>query len=424
MKKLLIVIMVIILAFVCLGASEPQDFFTVEIDVGGALIKYTDEHYVADNHLIYEEIRDRKINAPLSDKKREVMRLIEEGISEKEAVLRCFPSIKKTFDLVCKKVHRNPIDSTIKFCPEKEVMFSLTKEKVGKDIDEQAFYSDIVYALFFGKQRIKIKTVNVEPGITIEDNKAYLYCKSVYTTSMELSSQNRKHNIEKALSAINGTVLRQSETMSFNTKTGIRSEENGYKNAKIIVGNEYVDGVGGGVCQASTTLYNSALLAGLEVLTVSSHSLLPSYVEPGFDAMVNTGSSDLVIKNCTGGPIFIKAFVKNGKATVVIYGKKNEYEIRKKSVTVYKGDLPDDRIVYDRENKYFSPDETLQQKRVSYSQPQLKSESYLLYYKDGKMVKEIKIREDKYNSKRGIIAYRVENAKGTLFFYNNIHYWS
>ena len=226
-------------------------------------------------------------------------------------------------------------------------------------------------------------------SVSVKENERYLYKKASYSTSIASSSDNRKHNVKLALAAINGSVLKDGEILSFNTKTGIRNEENGYKSAKIIVRNEYVDGVGGGVCQASTTLYNCALLAGLEVVSVNSHSLLPSYVEPSFDAMVNTGSSDLVIRNNTGGPIFIKACLKNDRAVVCIYGCKNEYEIRKKSITTYKGEMPKDKRIYD--NKYFEQDEAVQCKRISYSQPQIKSEGFLVYYKNGVKQKEEKI---------------------------------
>ncbi|MBE5732681.1 MAG: hypothetical protein E7353_06545 [Clostridiales bacterium] len=414
MKKRLLTILIIALAFLCLGADKPRQRFELEFNCNGDIVRYLDAQVVADNHLIYEEIERRKINASINDKKREVLRLIEEGKSEKQAVLNCFPLITNVLNNAQEKLRKEPKDSRIIFNPDKETMFVLTCEENGLAVDEDEFYADIVYALFANKREITVKTKPTNAKVTLKDNERYLYKKASYSTSVASSSDNRKHNVKQALSAINGSVLKIGEILSFNTKTGIRSEENGYKSAKIILGNEYVDGVGGGVCQASTTLYNCALLAGLEVESVSSHSLLPSYVEPSFDAMVNMGSSDLVIKNNTSGPIFIKAYIKNDRAIVEIYGCKNEYEIRKKSVTTYKGKIPEDKKVYD--NKYFIQDETLNCKRVSYSQPQIKSEGYLIYYKNGEKQREQKIREDNYNSKSGIIAYRVEKKDDALFF--------
>ena len=413
MKKRLLTIIILILCFINVGATVKEDF-TLKFDCGNAVVKYVDLPIDANNHIVYEEIVTRKINAPLCEKKQEILKLLEEGVSEKQAILTCFPRLNKTFESIVEKVYQYPVDSQIKFNPNRETMFTISKEKSGKKVDEDAFYADVVYALFFNKSQIKIRTIPVEPSVTIEDNKRFLYKKSTYSTSLASSSQNRKHNVERALESINGSVLQVGEILSFNAKTGIRSEENGYKTAKIIVGNEYVDGVGGGVCQASTTLYNSALLAGLQIDQVSSHSLLPSYVEPSFDAMVNTGSSDLVIRNNTSGPIFIKAYVINDRATVIVYGCKNEYEIRKKSVTVSRGKPPEDKKIYD--DKYFDKDDNVEYKRVSYSQPQLKSEGYLLYYRNGVKHKEEKIREDNYNSKSGIIAYRVENKTDALIF--------
>lgn len=416
MKKMLLTILITMFVSVCMGASNLTSDFSVNFDCGKEIVKFVDEKYTADNHIIYEEIISRKINSPISEKKKEVLRLIEEGKSEKTAVLSCFPALQKTYERIYKMAYVEPIDSNIKFSPDKSTMFTVSREKYGEEVSEEDFYSDFVCALFLGKTNIKIKMKKIKPSLTVKDNENYLYKKATYSTSVETSTASRKHNIELALSSINGTVLKKGETMSFNTKTGIRNEENGYKTAKIIVGNEYVDGVGGGVCQASTTLYNCALLAGLEVLSVNSHSLLPSYVEPSFDAMVNMGSSDLVIKNNSGGPVFIKAQVENGKATVTVYGRKNEYDIRKRSKTVYKGEVPEDKTVYDSENKYFSVDEKTDMKRVSFSQPKIKSEGYLVYYKNGVKQKEVLIREDVYNSKRGILAYRVENKNDAVFF--------
>lgn len=393
----------------------PKEKFSLSFVCGSKVITFTDQNYTADNHLIYEEIKARKINGSIVEKKREVLRLLENGVSEKDAVLNCFPALEKTFNRISQYVFKKPIDSKIRFDPDKSTMFTLTKEKYGVQADESAFYADVVYALFTNKTKIKIKTAPITEVVTVKDNEKFLYRKASYSTSLATSSKNRKHNVEKALLAINGTVLQKDEILSFNQKTGVRSEENGYKNAKIIMGNEYVDGVGGGVCQSSTTLYNCALLAGVEVVEVSSHSLIPSYVEPSFDAMVNIGSSDLKLKNNTDGPLFIKAFVNNDRATVVIYGQKNEYEIRKKSVTVSKGEMPKDKKVYDSEGKYFDSCDRELTKRISYSQPSIVSEGYLVYYKDGEKQKEIKIRQDRYNSKSGIIAYRVEKDVDALF---------
>ena len=110
-----------------------------------------------------------------------------------------------------------------------------------------------------------------------------------------------------------------------------RNEENGYKKAKIIKQGSFSQEFGGGVCQVSTTLYNCALLADLEIVEVNPHSLPVSYVEPSFDAMVNTGSSDLKIKNNTDKPIYIATSGDDEFCKICMFGCENPYKIIKKS---------------------------------------------------------------------------------------------
>ena len=88
---------------------------------------------------------------------------------------------------------------------------------------------------------------------------------------------------------------------------GARTEQNGYRIAKVIVNNELVDGLGGGICQVTSTLYNSVLLSGLEVLERRNHTLPPSYIEPGRDATISQGYIDFRFRNNTDYAILIEA---------------------------------------------------------------------------------------------------------------------
>src|SRR5699024_1062257 len=115
--------------------------------------------------------------------------------------------------------------------------------------------------------------------------------------------------------------------------TGPRTKENGYENANIIIDGNYVSGTGGGVCQASTTLYNALLLANMEILSVHHHSLPASYVPLSFDAMVIEGYADLIFKNTSNSPIFIKTICDENNVTVEIYGKSLEDNMQIKTRT-------------------------------------------------------------------------------------------
>ena len=170
--------------------------------------------------------------------------------------------------------------------------------------------------------------------------------KSSFNTGFSSSTDERAHNIKLCSSKINGTVLECGEEFSFNKTVGKRTEKNGYKRAKIIVDGKFVDGVGGGVCQVSTTLYNAVILAGLTVSESYPHSLGVSYVSPSFDAMVSS-SSDLRFINDTNGPLLIKAFTKGDFLFVEIYGERSVYKYERLSEVCEIIQEPEPEIIYD-----------------------------------------------------------------------------
>ena len=132
--------------------------------------------------------------------------------------------------------------------------------------------------------------------------------RSSFYTSFPASSPERKYNIKLASSAIDKTLVDVGAEFSFNQTVGFRTIENGYKIARIIMNGKFEKGVGGGVCQVSSTLYNAILLSGLKITEYHPHSLPVSYVAPSFDAMVNSGSADLRFINNTNNPIIIRSY--------------------------------------------------------------------------------------------------------------------
>ena len=142
-----------------------------------------------------------------------------------------------------------------------------------------------------------------------------------FTTSFAASEQNRRHNLTLAATAIAGTVLLPDETFSFNDTVGERTGERGFKEAGVVVNGEFQKGVGGGVCQVSTTLYNAVLLAGLKVETAAAHSIPVSYVPLSRDCTVSS-AIDFRFKNDTAHPLYVAAEVKGGGLTFVLYGER------------------------------------------------------------------------------------------------------
>lgn len=215
-----------------------------------------------------------------------------------------------------------------------------------------------------------------------------------FSTYYGESSANRKYNVELAARKISGTTLYPEEEFSFNDCVGRRTEANGFKSAFIIRDGEFVEGVGGGVCQVSSTVYNCALLAGLSISNVRPHSLPVSYVAPSFDAMVSS-ETDFRFVNTLSGPITVKVLADGKYIRAEIYGY-DSVSIRRRSETV--GTIP-------HEIEYRDDDTLPLGKEVidTYGKDGLKSEGYLDYFENGKLVKSICIRKDTYNPQKRIV---------------------
>ncbi len=151
---------------------------------------------------------------------------------------------------------------------------------------------------------------------------------SSYTTFFDVHNVNRTYNINVAADALDNRLVKPGEVFSFNAVVGPRSREKGYKEALVIVQDQFTPGIGGGVCQVSSTLYNAVLLAGLKVVERSNHSLPVGYVPLGRDATVAYGGRDLKFCNNTSGCLYLRTRVRGGALTVKIFGNTAE----KKSV--------------------------------------------------------------------------------------------
>ena len=164
----------------------------------------------------------------------------------------------------------------------------------------------------------------VKPSKTKEDLEANLFSATLgtYTTDFSSSSSNRIHNITLASDSIDGTILMPGDTFSYNQTIGNPSLKNGYKVASVFENGKTTEGVGGGVCQVSSTLYSAVLYADLTVTERHNHSLTVAYVPRGQDATVAYGSLDFKFKNSTDYPIKVSSKVSGKKITVSLIGGK------------------------------------------------------------------------------------------------------
>lgn len=284
-----------------------------------------------------------------------------------------------------------PQNAEIFFSPDTQNKFTFKSEKSGVCIDENLLKKQIEYALSVGSHAVKAKSCVLSPQITVQNLKAQTFLRSSFSTFYGYSSAGRKHNIALAAKSLSGTVLRQDEVFSFNRKVGLRTEENGYKPAPVILNGEFTEGVGGGVCQVSTTLYNAALKAGLEIIESHRHSLAVGYVSPSFDAMVSDNACDLRFKNVSGENVYLQATCDGQTLTISFYGIERTREYKLVSVV---------NEVIKADEKHVSKNSGL--KPVT-KKDGLKSSGYLYVYFKGKLERVLLLREDVYKAVDGVV---------------------
>ncbi len=150
-----------------------------------------------------------------------------------------------------------------------------------------------------------------------------------FTTNYKTSSSGRAKNVETGASKINGTVLYPGDELSVYAIVNPFTKENGYELAGAYSNGETIESFGGGICQVSTTLYNAALNAELEITKRYNHSMVVTYVDPAADAAIAGTYKDLRFKNSYDFPIYIEGVCKNRNITFNIYGVETRPENRK-----------------------------------------------------------------------------------------------
>ena len=264
----------------------------------------------------------------------------------------------------------------------------------GWEVDRRSLIRDLKSAVDLSGGVITLKYNDILPKYENKDIEKCSYLRGTFRTEYAFNSD-RVQNIMLATSSINGYMLDAGETFSFNKVVGKRTESRGYKIAKIIVSGEFVEGVGGGVCQASTTLYNSALISGLEIIEAHRHSLLVNYIEPSFDAMVNSESCDLKFKNTTNMPVFLFGKVDSRGVTFKVFGERKNYDIVRESVVLTE--------IIPKTNTVINSELELGETKVLITPKKgYKSEGYIKKVINGEVVNRTLIRKDSYLAVDGV----------------------
>lgn len=199
--------------------------------------------------------------------------------------------------------------------------FTVYPEVEGVDFDVEKAKEMIAAEV---KDEYVIDLTITKPNVTIDQigTEAFPDQLSTFTTRYDASDKDRTTNLVLACQKLNGKVIKPGETFSYNATLGPRSYATGYKNAKVYENGQVVDGIGGGICQISSTLYNAALMSDMEIVERRNHQFVTSYVGAGRDATVVYGLTDFRFKNTRTYPVRIVASAKSGIATISIFGIK------------------------------------------------------------------------------------------------------
>ena len=263
------------------------------------------------------------------------------------------------------------------------------------------------------KEQYEIPLTITKPKVTTAQigSEAFPNLLATYSTKYDGGNTDRTTNLRIACQKINDKVILPGETFSYNKALGERSAATGYKNAKVYENGQVVDGIGGGICQISSTLYNSVLMSNMEIVERRNHQFVTSYTPAGRDATVVYGMTDFKFKNTRTYAVKIKASCSNGIATVSIYGIKeeNEYTVSFSTKTI--STIPY-TIQYVDDNTLAAGTEKVKQAGAN----GVITETYIIKSLNGKVVSSKLLSKDTYNAMQRII---LRGTKGTTTNNNN-----
>ncbi len=221
-----------------------------------------------------------------------------------------------TYEYVMRFVAEKPIDAS--YTVENHRM-KFTESKLGVNLDKKKLEKAVKDAK---GDTIRVSAKIKYPEVSSEDLKSKIVADELgkFTSDYSSSSKDRASNIKLACEKINGYVLLPGEEFSYNEVVGPRTLERGFKIANVYVGNTTQPGIGGGICQVSSTMYNAVVFADLEITERRNHTLPVAYVPMGRDATVSYDFIDFKFKNNTSMPIEIRTTAENGINTVIIFG--------------------------------------------------------------------------------------------------------
>ena len=289
-------------------------------------------------------------------------------------------SVTKKVDALVEEHESEPVDAYVSdFHPYSQKRFDFVGEVSGLDVDGDSLKAEMLKGFTKGQNycEIEAEVTETEAEVTedfLKNNLVKLATYETYSTNTE----NGTTNMTVSLKACNGSIIDPGETWSFNECTGDSNlESNGYKSAHVISEGKIIDGIGGGICQSSSTIYNAAIRANMEIVERYNHKWASAYVPTGLDATIDYPNLDLVLRNASGYQMFLECKVEDYTLYATFWG----YQ-----------DPSYDEIKTSNELKNTGGS--------TYS-----VRAWRIYYKDGKKVNEEELPSSSYDTENGVIFY-------------------
>ncbi len=356
-----------------------------------------------------EELIIKKGNDGLIIEKEKIKSSIKEAIKSTENKTIKIPVENEKIERInIEKIHseiyKEPQDAYITKNPTKVyahingVDFNISIEEANKIIEEEK-----------EEYIIPLKITIPEKTLDKLGEEAFPNKLSEFTTRYNASNENRSTNLELASEKVNGTIVLPGEIFSYNKIVGERTIAKGYKEATIYSGGKVVPGIGGGICQLSSTLYNAVLYSNLEITSRSNHRFTTSYVKEGRDATVSWGTIDFCFKNTRNYPIKIVSTVNNGIVRIGIYGieEENEYEVELQTTIL---ETIPFKINYINDSTLEEGTEEIKQ----YGADGIKSQTYKILKQNGIIVSKSLLSTDTYSSLEQIVRRGTKKVKNSI----------
>ncbi len=285
-------------------------------------------------------------------------------------------SVSKNVATICEEHNVKAKDARVtEFRPFSDDRFTFAEAQDGLAIDDADLKKQIGDAMHSGQKEyaIEAKTSAEKADVTADFLKKNIVKLGTFET-YSTNTDNGTSNMHVSLEACNGSIIEPGAEWSFNECTGDSNlESNGYKSAHVIVDGRIADGIGGGICQSSTTIYNAAILSDMEVVERYNHKWPSGYVDIGLDATIDYPNLDLKLKNITDYQMFLECKEDNNTLTATFYG-------------------------------YHSPSyDTIETETsdVSYGSGNYSVKAWRVYYKDGKEVDRKELYSSTYDTDSG-----------------------